>query len=509
MRGVVRILLGLFGAAFARADVVPAALFTEGMILQRDQPVPVWGAADAGERVTVAFKGQTIQATAGRDGRWIVYLEPLSADAVAAELVLTGRNRVVVPGVLVGEVWLGAGEWNMEAPVARTAEATREIAAANFPLVRHVKVERQIAELPAGAVRTTGWQPATPQHVAGFSAVGYFFARELHQKLGVPVGIINVSVGGAPIEAWLSQAGLASNPALAVASERWQRELAEFPIAQPAYEARLAEWTAAEATVKARGAAAHAEWVRKQPRPRAPRGRGDPATPTGVFNGMIHPLLPHALRGVLWYQGESNVGRAAEYRALFPALITSWREHFAHRELPFFWVNLPNFKAPADPSGVGVALLREAQTQTIALPATGQALAIDLGEPDALLISAHREVARRLALIARKRIHGMVVDDTGPTLERLTREGSALRIHFSHAEGGLLARDKPVQSLEIAGADRVFRVASGRIERDTLVVSAPEVKQPVAARYAWRNAPEANLYNGAGLPAVPFRTDDW
>lgn len=509
MRGAVRILLGLIGAAFARADVAPATLFTEGAILQRDQPVPVWGTANAGEQVTVAFKGQAIQASAGRDGRWIVYLEPLPADTAPAELVISGRNRVVVPGVLVGEVWLAAGEWNLETPVARTADATREIAAANFPLVRHVKVERRIAESPASSVRTTGWQPATPTYVPGFSAVAYFFARELHEKLGVPVGIVNVSVGGSPIEAWLSPAGLASNPAFAVANERWQRELAEFPTAQPAFEARLAEWTAAEAAAKTRGAAAHAEWLRKQPRPRAPRGPGDPATPTGVFNGMIHPLLPHAVRGILWYQGESNVGRAAEYRALFPALITSWREHFANRQLPFFWVSLASFKVPSDAAGVSLAHLREAQTQTLTLPATGQAVAIDLGQPDTLLISAHREVARRLALVARKRVHGMVVDDTGPTLERLTREGSALRIHFSHAEGGLLARDKPVQSLEIAGADRVFRAASGRIERDTLVVSAPEVKQPVAVRYAWRNAPEANLYNGAGLPAVPFRTDDW
>lgn len=500
--------LAALALGVARADVTPAALFTDHAVLQRDKPVPVWGRADAGEKVTVTFAGQSRSATAGRDGKWIVLLDALETSATGADLTIAGKNTITLRDVVVGEVWLCSGQSNMEWPVSGAADAAAEIAAANFPLLRHVKIERTVAEAPAETVKTGGWQGATPQTVGAFTAVGYFFARDVHQKTGVPIGLVNSTWGGTPVESWLSPAALASDPAFRVVTERWRQNLADFPAARTAFSAAIEEWTKGEAAAKTKPKAEADAWRKKNPRPRAPRGEGDPWTPSGLFNGMINPLLPYALRGTLWYQGESNAGRAGEYHALFAAMIRAWRAHFGQGELPFYWVQLANYKVPEDPSGISYAQLREAQTKTLALPHTGQALAIDIGNPDDIHPTNKQEVGRRLARLAKHRIYGFVGDDTGPTFAGLAREGGALRVKFAHAEG-LVAHDKPVQALEIAGANRVFHPAVARIERDTLLVSAPAVKEPVAVRYAWRNAPEANLYNSTGLPAVPFRSDDW
>jgi sialate O-acetylesterase len=415
----------------------------------------------------------------------------------------------------------------MEWPVSRGKDAAREIAEANLRLVRHVRIEHVVADTPADSVPTTGWQSATPETVGNFTAVGYFFARDLQQRLGVPIGIVHSSWGGTPVESWMSPAALASNPAFGVVAERWARGLVEFPAAKAAYEQKLTEWTRAEAEAKIASAtkatppagkkgaakkadptATYREWLRQNPRPRAPRGPGDPWTPSGLFNGMINPLLPYALRGVLWYQGESNAERASEYHALFSAMITAWRSHFAQGDFPFYWVNLANY-AVADQDGRSYAALREAQTKTLALPNTGQALAIDIGDPTNIHPVDKQEVGRRLALLAKNRVYGIFGDDSGPVFAGAVRMGTGMRVQFTHASGGLVAHQKAVQALEVAGADRRFYPAEGRIDGQTLVVSSPKVREPVAVRYAWSNAPEANLYNGAGLPAVPFRSDEW
>jgi sialate O-acetylesterase len=428
---------------------------------------------------------------------------------------------VTVHDVVVGEVWLCSGQSNMEFTLdfrdgwqtntrTRVAHAEQEIAAANFPLIRQLKVHPVVAETPADDFKTDGWEPASPQTAGRFTAVGYFFARDIHQKLGVPVGIINSTLGATPIEAWMSPAALASDPTFKVADERWQQMLAEYPALKAAHDLALAEWTKADADAREQGDTAHAAFLAKNRKPRAPRGPGNPWTPRGLFNGMINPLLPCAIRGVLWYQGETNAERhPSEYHALFATMITTWRAHFGQGDLPFYWVQLQGFKASFDPTGLNYALMREAQTETLILPNTGQALAIDIGEPDNIHPINKQEVGRRLALLAKNRIYGLATDDTGPTFAGAVREGAAMRVRFTHAGSGLVAHEKPVQSLEIAGADRRFFPANGRVERDTLVVAAPEVKEPVAVRYAWRNFPEANLYSGTGLPAVPFRSDDW
>jgi sialate O-acetylesterase len=492
----------------ARADVTLAPLFRDGAVLQQGKPVPVWGHATAGERITVAFGDQTIGATAGADGRWTVVLAALPASMVGADLVARGHNTVIVHDVVVGEVWLCSGQSNMEWPVERAQDAAQEIAGAQNPLIRQIRIEQAVAGTPRETVGGE-WQAASPATVGKFTAVGYFFAREIFQKLGVPIGIVHSSWGGTPIESWLSPAALASNPAFAIVGERWRKNLAEYPASKAAYDAALADWTKAETAAQAQGAVAQAAFLKRQPQPRAPRGPGDSWTPTGPFNGMISPLLPYALRGALWYQGESNSERPGEYEALFAALITSWRAHFGQGDFPFFWVSLANYKMPSDPTGMAFALIREAQTQALALPNTGQALAIDIGNPDNIHPTNKQEVGRRLALIARAKTYHIPCDWSGPVFASATPERGAMRVRFAHNEGGLLAHDRPVQSLEVAGADRKFHPAQGRIEGATLVVSAPEAPAPVAVRYAWKNAPEANLFNGAGLPAAPFRSDNW
>jgi sialate O-acetylesterase len=396
----------------------------------------------------------------------------------------------------------------MEWPVSRADRAAEEIAAAKFPLIRHVKVARVVAANPSDKVATGGWEAATPQTAGAFTAVGYFFAREIHARLnGVPIGLIHSSWGGTPIESWLSPAALASDPRFAVAGERWRDAMTAYPAAMAAFEAATAEWKRGEAVARGRGAAALQAWAKKNPVPRAPRGPGDPWTPSGLFNGMINPLAPYALRGFLWYQGENNTDRPLEYAPLFTTLITTWRGHFGQGDIPFLWVNLANFRSPVDASGVGYALVREAQTRALALPHTGQAVTIDIGNPTDIHPTNKQEVGRRLALLAQNRVYGLTKDDSGPVVQAVVRQGPALRVTFTHVAGGLVAHGKPVQSLEVAGVDRVYKPAQARIERDALIVSSPDVREPVAVRYAWKNAPEANLFSGAGLPAVPFRSE--
>ena len=495
------LLVGL-SAAGAYAEVVLAPLFRDGAVLQRDKPVPVWGTADAGEKVTVAFGGQSVSTTTGADGRWIVTLDALPAQATPAELVVTGKNTVAVRDVVVGEVWLLSGQSNMEWSVARSMNAKEEIAAANNPLIRHFKVARNVATEPQTQAGGT-WNATTPETVGGFSAVGYYFARDLQRRVDVPIGLINSSWGGTPIEAWMSPLALASNPAFAVVNERWAATLASYPQRKTAHDEAVAKWEADRAAAQAA----------KQPftrnRPGDPAGPGHPSTPTSLFNGMINPLVPYALRGALWYQGESNAPRAAEYHALFAAMITHWRKHFGQGDFPFLWVQLANFKVNNDATGQTWAYLREAQTETLSLPATGQAVIIDIGDPNDIHPTNKQEVGRRLSLIARHQVYQQPGDHSGPVFERAAREGATLRVYFKYADNGLTAADKPLQAFELAGPDRKFYPAKAVIERNTVVVSAPEVTEPVALRYAWSNDPGANLFNGAGLPAAPFRTDTW
>ena len=507
------VLCVVLGASGLRGDVALAPLFADHAVLQRDKPVAVWGRAGAGETVAVTFLGRRVTTTAGSDNRWILFLPPLAANASGSDLVVQGKNTLAIHDVVVGEVWICSGQSNMEFLVGgknlRLLNADAEIAAAHYPLIRHIKIANKESDVP---IDTAGgaWAVCSPATVGQFSAVGYFFAREIHRKLGIPIGLINSSWGGTRVEAWMSADTLESDPAFAVVGRRWRQTLADYPQKKAAFDASIVAWDKAEPAARAAGSAALAAFLKANPKPwYPPAGPGRPETPSGLFNAMIHPLLPYTIRGVIWYQGEANIARAYEYHRLFSAMITSWRACFGQGDFPFYWVQLPNFDQPNDPTHEAWAFLREAQAQTLSLPATGQAVAIDLGDPENIHPGNKQEVGRRLALIAKAKVYDIPIDFSGPVFAGATREGAAMRVKFKDAGTGLIAVGRPLQSFELAGADRQFHPAEAAIMGDTLLVRSPQVPAPVAVRYAWRNAPDANLQNGAGLPASPFRSDTW
>jgi sialate O-acetylesterase len=501
-----KILLGfyslLIAALSAPGAITLASPFTDHAVLQCDKPIPIWGRADPGESISVSFGGQSAQTVAGREGRWHVELKPLAATAVPAELVVRGKNTVVLQDVVVGEVWLASGQSNMEWPVNLTHDAAREMAAANFPLIRHLKIEHVSGPAPVEFAKTNGWQVAAPETVGGFTAVGYFFARELHRQLNVPVGIVHSSWGGTEIESWMSDKARRATPSAAEIDARWKKSVSEWPPERIArYPADMAAWQKAEAEAKATQTRNPLPW------PQPPATNDSPALPGGPYNAMIAPLQPFALRGFLWYQGESNVQRAQEYSALFTALIQNWRTSWGDKRLPFYFVQLPNYAAE-DANGTAWPALREAQARVLALAETGMAVAIDGEEAQNLHPTKKQEIGRRLALIALARTYHRTVEWTGPQFTRAVREGSAMRLSVQSA-GALTLRSHEGISFEIAGADKVFHPATAKVDGATLSVSSSEVSDPVAVRYAWRNAPAATLFNSAGLPAAPFRSDSW
>ncbi len=489
-----------------KADVVLAPIFSDGAILQRDQPVTIWGQADQGEAVKVELGGSSRETTGGEDGRWRVVLPALAASVEGHELVVTGNNKIVCRDLLLGDVWWCSGQSNMEFAVASAQDGAREVREANFPRIRQIKISRSLVETPRSEFGATGWKAALPANVGYFTAAGYFFAREIQARTGVPIGIVNCTWSGTAIEPWMSAEALAGNPAFAVVAARWRADLAAYPARRAAFEKTLAAWHERKAAAEAKGTETHAAFLRDNREPRPPTGAPDhpyPANPSAIFNGMVHPLRGLGIKGVLWYQGEANAVRAPEYAALFQALIGDWRTFFGQPELPFYWVQIANYRVETD-----WPRLREAQSKALALPHTGQAVAIDIGDPEDIHPKNKQEVGRRLALIASRQLYGGTAEFSGPTMRSAKRVGAAFEIAFDHADG-LTARSGRVRALEIAGEDRIFHPAEGKIVGGTLLVSSADVPQPVAVRYAWRSAPEVDLFNAAGLPAAPFRTDTW
>ncbi|MBC8011100.1 MAG: sialate O-acetylesterase [Burkholderiales bacterium] len=492
----------LLPAAALFAKVVPAPLFQDHAVLQHGKPVPVWGTADAGEKVAVSFAGQTLTTTADAAGDWRVTLAPLAISAKPATLTLRGTNTLVLNDVLVGEVWLCAGQSNMELTLAKADNAEAELAAARFPLIRQLRIGYKVSNIP---LRTAGgkWIAASPETAGKFTAVGYFFARELNQKLGgVPVGLINASWGGTSIEPWMSPAALA-HPDFAFVEKSWQAELADYPALQAKYEAAEAVSAAKAAEAKATGKTYRKPWRRA---PAKPDGSPHEHKPTAIHYGMIHPLLPSALAGVLWYQGEGNSALPAEYKKLFPAFITDLRASFAQPDLPFYWVQLPAFIGGP---GEDWPALREAQTAALALPHTGQAIAIDVGAEKNIHPTNKQDVGHRLALIALRKHHGQNVIASGPLFAGATFTGATARVSFTEIADGLVAKDGAIKGFELAGADKKFVPADARIEGASVIVTADAVPAPVAVRYGWKNYSVVTLANSAGLPAAPFRSDSW
>lgn len=482
----------------ARADVQMSALWSDGLIVQRQKPIPVWGTANAGEKVTVTLGAATASALADKAGKWMLKLPALEA-ASGLQMTVQGKNTLKIHDVAVGEVWVASGQSNMELRVPRTLNADKEIADAHYPLIRQFRVARNISQTPQTDLKGE-WVEAVPATVDQFTAVGYYFARDLYNKLNVPVGIIHASYGGTPAQSWTPAQTLANDADLKSINADWQKTLDGYPDATKQYDEQIARW-------KERADAAKKAGKSEPQKPFAPAGPGTKQTPSGLYNGMIAPVEPFGVRGVIWYQGESDHD-AALYGQLFPAMIRGWRRDWGE-ELPFYFVQLANFRAQqSEPvEADGWQNIREAQDKALALPGTARAVAVDVGEAREIHYPNKQEVGRRLALIALANQYGQKVEDSGPQYQAMKVEGHTIRLNFSHA-AGMKARDGDLKGFAIVGDDGKWVWASAKIDGDSVILSSPDVVAPTAARYDWASNPIGNLINGAALPAAPFRTDN-
>ena len=494
--------------AVAAADVKLPGVFGDHMVLQREMPIPVWGWADAGEKVTVTLGEQSKTATACPEGKWCVKFDPIKAGGPLT-LKVEGKNSVRFSDVLVGEVWLCSGQSNMAMSVGGAMNKEQEIAASDLPKIRMFTVARVPAKEPQDNCKGE-WQVSGPKTVAGFSATAYFFGRELHKQLDVPVGLINSSWGGTPIQTWTSIKAHEAMPELKPMAETLKKQAETYDPEKDKvrYEKQMAQWKASAAKAKAAG---------KPFRDRAPQEVQDPraraGSPAALYNGMIAPLAPYAIRGATWYQGEANAGSKV-YSLQMKAMIGNWREDWKQGDFPFLFVQLPNFMAPQEkPSEAagGWPLIREEFVKTLTLvPNTGMAITIDVGEEKDIHPKNKQEVGRRLAQWALAKTYDKKVAASGPIYKSMRVDGGKIVLEFDYASCGLAARDGgKLKGFAVAGADKKFVWADAQVVGDTLVVSSAEVKSPAAVRYAWANNPDCNLINKCGLPASPFRTDDW
>lgn len=618
-----------------------ARVFSDHVVLQRQQPIPVWGWAKPRETVRVELAGQTRSTKADAAGKWLVRFTPLEAGGPHQLDVTAKSGRAKANDILIGEVWLCSGQSNMEWPVKQADNFASERKNANFPQIRHFRVEHELALTPQTDLKTGDWQVCSPETVGDFTAVGFFFARELTQKLNVPIGLLHSSWGGSQAEGWISREGMLSNDELRPTVEKfpadWQQvdslvdyklqkqllgpdklyptvadekkyldanyDLSKWRQADPfgqwdwkgmngfrgqgymACEVEIPADMVGQSTTLALAendspnqiyvngklvAEGRLTGVREITipadtwRPGTNRilikfgnlvklpwfGLGLQGSPgdlyvtdgtqkislagpwrilpsfaekrtytrfvnnlaTGLYNAMIAPLVPFAMRGVLWYQGETNAGRAYQYRQTFPLLITDWRRQWGG-EFPFYFVQLSSYGAnQSSNQGSNWAELREAQTMTLRMPKTGMAVTTDVGNPNDIHPTNKQDVGHRLALIALKQDYGQDVNAGSPMFEGVQFADGKAIVTFKHIAGGLTAKDKYgyLRGFEIAGDDKVFHYAKADIQGNKVVVSHPSVPKPVAVRYGWADAPvDANLFNAEGLPASPFRTDTW
>lgn len=495
------VLAGLVGfPAFADVKVPP--IFSDNMVLQRQVEIPVWGTATPGEEVTVALETETVTTKADRSGKWLVHLKPREAGGNYT-LIIRGNNILSFTRVMVGEVWVCSGQSNMEWPLKLANNAEAEIAAANDKALRGIVIKKAISSKPTSEM-SGSWALCTPEVAGDFSAVAYFFAKHLRETLNVPVGLIMTYWGGTPAEAWTEASFLQSDPDFEPLLKRWNENLGKVQANLDEFEKSFKVWK--NESIKAENEGRPVGDPPKMPED----PRRSPHRPTGLYNAMISPLLPYAMRGAIWYQGESNAGRAYQYRKLFPAMINSWRKAWGQGDFPFLFVQLANFTPTfPEPRESAWAELREAQTMTLSLPNTGMAVIIDIGEAGDIHPRNKQDVGKRLGLQAEKIVYGREVAASGPMYESMQIEEGKIRIKFKHADNGLSAKDGDLKGFAIAGEDHKFVWANAVIEGDSVVVSAEGVAKPVEVRYAWDDNPVCNLYNGAGLPACPFRTDDW
>ncbi|MBC6991166.1 sialate O-acetylesterase [Hymenobacter sp. BT491] len=650
--------VGCLSGRIAQATVRLPKLVGDNMVLQRDAKLPIWGWADAGETVTVTFRGKSYTAKpGGSEGKWTVML-PATPSGGPYDMTIKGSNTLQIKNILIGDVWLASGQSNMEMPVkdqpggySAVRNADQEVAGANFPQIHFLDVKNTVASKPQRDIESTGWQVCSPQTVAEFSAVAYFFGRDLYQRYHVPIGLISSTWGGTEVESWTSAEALKVLPDFRSRIAAMQQEKRDINQIQTDYinslkawqnspagkdHGRLPDskswadpdfnaqdwktmnvpglweqqpelstfdgvvWFRKEVTLPAANAgkplqlalgqiddndstwfngvlvgttSGYSEKRRytvpatlvKEGRnvvavrvvdnggggglwgltadfqliagagstpvplagawqykpaydpasvPKTPFPKGLPNNPTVLYNGMIAPLIPYALKGFIWYQGESNSDRAYQYRTLFPTMIKDWRTRWEQGDLPFLFVQLANYQHDQpQPAEYEWAELREAQAMTLSLPKTGMATTIDIGSPDDIHPLNKQDVGKRLALAAQKVAYGDTkIVASGPTFKSMQVQGKQVRLTFDNVGGGLILKDKSgdyLKGFAIAGADHKFVWAKGELQGNTLVLSSDQVPAPTAVRYDWSNNPFPNLYNKEGLPAYPFRTDQW
>jgi sialate O-acetylesterase len=623
------------------ANVQLPKIFGNNMVLQRDREIVIWGWADPKEKITVQFNKQTKTAVTGKDGKWKLGLSPEAAGG-PYQLIVKGKNSVIFSNVLVGDVWICSGQSNMEWSVRNSDNAANEIAQGNFPTIRHIKIPNTIASDPQSDITGGDWKTCTPEAVGDFTAVGYFFARELTRELNVPVGLINTTWGGTHSETWTSREAfesseefknmIASMPKLnldslakvrtAIAIKRIETLQGSFPESAALIQTwkensfddsnwkkmnlpdlwehqelgdfdgvvwfrKTINLTESEAgkeavlelsmiddsdetfvngvsvgrtlqryseqrtyripssilkqgrnviavrvedtgggggiygegplklSVGSASQPLNGEWTYRVESIMKNRvGVGPNSYPTLLFNAMLSPLIPFTIRGALWYQGESNAGRAYQYRKAFPLMIEDWRKRWKQGDFPFYFVQLSSYNAANGTSKTGStwAELREAQTSTLSLPNTGMAVTTDIGNPLDIHPRNKQDVGKRLAALALNKTYGKTRVDSGPVFKSMEVKGDKVIVTFANTGGGLAARDPYgyLKGFEIAGADKQFRYAKAFVEGNTVVVYQDGVTAPVAVRFGWADdASDTNLYNVEGFPAVPFRSDTW
>jgi sialate O-acetylesterase len=501
MKNPVAVFCLLLAATAALADVEMPGVFGDDMVLQRDRPIALWGRADPGEPVTVRLGDHEVRTQADPAGSWRLDL-PAHPAGGPHTVTVTGNNSIEFDNVLIGEVWICSGQSNMEWPLERTEDAEAAIEAANDPLLRGIQVQNRLAGLPHFDIDGE-WQHANPETAPGVSAVAYYFGRELRRELEVPVGLIDASWGGSRIEPWTPPEGFAAVPAVQAIREEIDRAQADFrETLGPALDA-LEAWVRESRNALAEGGSL-------QPPPRFGHPLGQWEAPTGLYNGMVHPLVPYTMRGVIWYQGESNLEDGSAYLDKMKALVGGWRQVWGQGDFPFYFVQLAPFDYtmywPVEKTAL--PLIWEAQADALAITNTGMAVTTDIGDLKDIHPGNKRDVGKRLALWALARTY--VRDDlvySGPLYRSMEVEGRRIRLHFDHTGGGLVSRDgEPLRRFEIAGDDREFVAADATIDGDTVVVWSDAVSQPSAVRFGWHQEAQPNLSNREGLPASPFRT---
>lgn len=454
-----------FFASDVAAELKLPSIIGENMVLQRDKKLPIWGWDTPGTEVHVSIGDQKVAAVADENGRWLAHLKPMKA-AESLQMTIKGSNEMVLSNVAVGEVWLCSGQSNMEWTVNSSNNPKEEIAAANYPLIRHIKIPHTPKATPQDDVPSSGWQAATPATTGNFTAVGYYFGRHLHNELNVPIGLIGSNWGGTRIEPWTPPVGFQKVPALKDIADN----LDNYP------------------QKKNDGGVNH-------------------QSPLALYNGMIAPLVPYSIRGAIWYQGESNRGEGMLYYEKMKALIYGWRELWDNPELPFYFVQL----APYTYRGSETALpeIQAAQTAALEIPHTGMAVTVDIGNVKDIHPRNKQDVGKRLALWALAKDYGKKdLVYSGPLYQAMKVDGQKVVLHFDHVGSGLTSRDgKELSHFEIAGANGEYVPAQASIEGDTVVVHAESVKEPKSVRFAWNQTAEPNLSNKEGLPASPFKAE--